>query len=81
MLFPILYRFAILFCNLQKYFFYLQVEMFLLGCTLGVRIQVFRLSQFGESDFISYYPDDGADGCQTVSLMAEDDRHYNVPVL
>ena len=60
---------------------YLQVEMFLLGYTLGLRIQVFRLSQFGESDFISYYPDDSADDCQTVSLIAEDDRHYNVPVL
>lgn len=57
-----------------------QVEMFLLGCSLGVRIQVFRLSQFGECDFVSYYPDDGTDDCQTVSLIAEDDRHYNVPV-
>ena len=59
----------------------LQVEMFLLGYSLGVRIQVFRLSQFGESDFVSFYPDDCTDDCQTVSLIAEDDRHYNVPVL
>ena len=55
--------------------------MFLLGYTLGVRIQVFRLSQFSESDFISYYPNDSSEDCQTVSLLAEDDRHYNVPVL
>lgn len=58
-----------------------QVEMCLLGYSLGVRIQVFRLKQFREEDFISFYPEDGTDDWPIVSLIAEDDRHYNVPVL
>ena len=60
--------------------FFLQVEMFLLGHTLGVTLQVFRPSQFGEEDFISYYPDDKKQVFPLVSLIAEDDRHYNVAV-
>ncbi|KAL4224898.1 hypothetical protein ACF0H5_015594 [Mactra antiquata] len=58
-----------------------QVEMCLLGYCLGVRIRVFRLKQFKDEDFISYYPEDGTDDWPVVSLIAEDDRHYNVPVL
>ncbi|XP_045175267.2 uncharacterized protein LOC123536288 isoform X3 [Mercenaria mercenaria] len=58
-----------------------QVEMCLLGYSLGVRIRVFRLHHFREEDFISYYPEDGTDSWPVVSLIAEDDRHYNVPVL
>lgn len=57
-----------------------QVEMFLLGHTLGVRVQVLRLSQFGQEDFIVYYPDETDNNWSQVSLIAEDDRHYNVPV-
>lgn len=55
--------------------------MCLLGYSLGVRIRVFRLQQFGEEDFISFYPEDGTDTWPVVSLIAEDDRHYNIPVL
>ncbi|XP_063401172.1 serine-rich adhesin for platelets-like isoform X2 [Mytilus trossulus] len=57
-----------------------QIEMFLLGHTLSVRIQVLRLSQFGQEDFIAYYPDDADSNWSQISLIAEDDRHYNVPV-
>ncbi|XP_060083004.1 uncharacterized protein LOC132562281 [Ylistrum balloti] len=57
-----------------------QVEMFLLGHVLGVRICVFRLSQFGQDDFVSYYPDNDDNQQPIISLLAEDDRHYNVPV-
>lgn len=59
---------------------YFQIEMFLLGHTLSVRIQVLRLSQFGQEDFIAYYPDDADSNWCQISLIAEDDRHYNVPV-
>lgn len=57
-----------------------QIEMYLLGHTLGVRIQVLRLSQFGQEDFTAYYPDDADNNWSQISLIAEDDRHYNVPV-
>ncbi|KAJ8299644.1 hypothetical protein KUTeg_023704 [Tegillarca granosa] len=57
-----------------------QVEMFLLGHTLGVTIQVVRLLQYKQEDFISYYPDEYVGLWPQVSLLAEDDRHYNVPV-
>ena len=54
--------------------------MYLLGHTLGVHIQVIRLSHFGQEDFVAYYPDDAGNNWPQVSLIAEDDRHYNVPV-
>ena len=54
--------------------------MFLLGHTLGVRIQVLRLSQYSQEDFIVYYPDETDNNWSQVALIAEDDRHYNVPV-
>ncbi|XP_069133061.1 serine-rich adhesin for platelets-like isoform X1 [Argopecten irradians] len=57
-----------------------QVEMFLLGHVLGVSIQVFRLSQFGQDDFVSFYPENELEQMPTISLLAEDDRHYNVTV-
>jgi len=57
-----------------------QVEMCLLGYTLGVVIQVIRPSQVDEEDFIAYYPplDDVPKYTPTVTLVAEDDRHYNI---
>ncbi|KAK2142840.1 hypothetical protein LSH36_908g01069 [Paralvinella palmiformis] len=55
-----------------------QVELFLLGYTLGVKIEIVRPPRYGQDDFISHYPDDGADNFPTVSLVAEDDRHYHV---
>ncbi|KAK3576159.1 hypothetical protein CHS0354_039824 [Potamilus streckersoni] len=57
-----------------------QVEMCLLGHALGVTIHVFRLGQFGQDDFITYYPDDYKDKWPQIMLIAEDDRHYNIPV-
>lgn len=54
--------------------------MFLLGHTLSVTIQVVRLLQYKQEDFISYYPDEYVGLWPQVSLLAEDDRHYNVPV-
>ncbi|XP_045120346.1 uncharacterized protein LOC123509836 isoform X10 [Portunus trituberculatus] len=55
-----------------------QVEMFLLGHTLGVTLQVVRPASYGEDDFICYYPDSNIGLWPEVTLVAEDDRHYNV---
>lgn len=58
----------------------LQVEMFLLGHTLGVTLQVVRPASYGQDDFICYYPDVNIGLWPEVTLVAEDDRHYNVLV-
>uniref|UniRef100_A0A3B3B7C0 Proteoglycan 4-like n=1 Tax=Oryzias melastigma TaxID=30732 RepID=A0A3B3B7C0_ORYME len=58
-----------------------QVEMFLLGYALQCTIQVFRLYKADTEEFVTYYPDDHKDDWQTVCLVTEDDRHYNVPIL
>lgn len=60
--------------------FFFQVEMCLLGYTLGLVIQVIRPSQVDKEDFIAYYPplDDVPKYTPTVTLVAEDDRHYNI---
>ncbi|XP_072880434.1 uncharacterized protein [Hemitrygon akajei] len=57
-----------------------KVEMFLLGYSLQLTIRVFRLYKFGTDEFITYYPDDHKDEWPLVTLITEDDRHYNVPV-
>ncbi|XP_078276078.1 ubiquitin thioesterase otulin-like isoform X2 [Rhinoraja longicauda] len=57
-----------------------QVEMFLLGYSLQVTIRVFRLYKFGTDEFITYYPDNHKDDWPMVTLVTEDDRHYNVPM-
>ena len=54
--------------------------MCLLGHALGVVIQVIRPSQVDKEDFIAHYPslDDVSKYPHTVTLVAEDDRHYNI---
>ena len=62
-----------------------QVEVCLLGHTLGKPLKVARLASYGTEDFISVYPEvEGVD--QTLKstdedtylvISAEDDRHYN----
>jgi hypothetical protein len=54
--------------------------MFLLVHALSLKIVVFRPIQFGKEDFVSHYPNDGADTLPKVYLIAEDDRHYNIAV-
>ncbi|XP_041824549.1 uncharacterized protein LOC121629094 [Melanotaenia boesemani] len=58
-----------------------QVEMFLLGYALQCTIQVYRLYKVDTEEFVTYYPDDHKDEWQSVCLVTEDDRHYNVPVM
>uniref|UniRef100_A0A2C9KDR0 Uncharacterized protein n=1 Tax=Biomphalaria glabrata TaxID=6526 RepID=A0A2C9KDR0_BIOGL len=57
-----------------------QVELCLLGQALGIQIRVLRLSQSGQEDFDCLFPDDAPPEWPVVSLIAEDDRHYNVPL-
>ncbi|CAH2283919.1 ubiquitin thioesterase otulin isoform X2 [Pelobates cultripes] len=55
-----------------------QVEMFLLGYALQHTIKVYRLYKYGTDEFVTHYPDDKPDW-PAVTLITEDDRHYNVP--
>ena len=55
-----------------------QVEMHLLGYTLGITIKVVRPSHVGQPDFIASYPEDMPSGTPVITLVAEDDRHYNI---
>lgn len=64
-----------------------QVEMFLLGYSLGIRIRVVRPSAYGSQDYVCSYPDfqdisvdisKEVDNRRLIDLLAEDDRHYNV---
>lgn len=57
-----------------------QVEMCLLGYALGVKIRVLRLAQFGQQDFDCVFPEDVPVDWPVIGLIAEDDRHYNVPL-
>ncbi|KAF2368710.1 FAM105 [Trinorchestia longiramus] len=57
-----------------------QIEMFLLGHCLKATLQVVRPASYGAEDFVCYYPDTHLDEWPQLSLIAEDDRHYNVLV-
>ena len=64
--------------NLNRNLIYLQIEMFLLGHTLKATLQVVRPSCYSRDDFICYYPDNNIGVWPEITLIAEDDRHYNV---
>ncbi|NXA40315.1 OTUL thioesterase, partial [Eudromia elegans] len=57
-----------------------QVEMFLLAYTLQYTIQVYRLYKYSTDEFITLYPNDPKEDWPVVTLITEDDRHYNIPV-
>ncbi|KAB1280991.1 Ubiquitin thioesterase otulin [Camelus dromedarius] len=57
-----------------------QVEMFLLAYAVCHTIQVYRLSKYGTEEFLTIYPTDPPRDWPVVTLIAEDDRHYNIPV-
>ncbi|XP_023443789.2 ubiquitin thioesterase otulin isoform X3 [Dasypus novemcinctus] len=57
-----------------------QVEMFLLAYAVRHTIQVYRLSKYDTEEFITVYPTDPPEDWPVVTLIAEDDRHYNIPV-
>ncbi|XP_036705190.1 ubiquitin thioesterase otulin isoform X2 [Balaenoptera musculus] len=57
-----------------------QVEMFLLAYAVRHAIQVYRLSKYSTEEFVTVYPTDPPGDWPVVTLIAEDDRHYNIPV-
>nr|XP_060630652.1 ubiquitin thioesterase otulin [Anolis sagrei ordinatus] len=56
-----------------------QVEMFLLAYALQHTIQVYRLYKYSTDEFITFYPNEPEEGWPIVTLITEDDRHYNIP--
>lgn len=54
--------------------------MFLLAYAVRHTIQVYRLSKYSTEEFITVYPTDPPRDWPVVTLIAEDDRHYNIPV-
>ncbi|XP_074682337.1 ubiquitin thioesterase otulin isoform X3 [Strix aluco] len=57
-----------------------KVEMFLLAYALQYTIQVYRLYKYSTDEFITLYPNDPEEDWPVVTLITEDDRHYNIPV-
>lgn len=57
-----------------------QMDLFVLGHSLEVKIKVFRLFRFNSRDFEVCYPEDPPREWPQVFLLTEDDRHYHVPV-
>uniref|UniRef100_A0A8C4N0X9 OTU deubiquitinase with linear linkage specificity b n=1 Tax=Eptatretus burgeri TaxID=7764 RepID=A0A8C4N0X9_EPTBU len=55
-----------------------QVEMCLLGHTLGLFLHVFRLYKLNSEEFEVFYPEYNGTLQSEVVLLTEDDRHYNV---
>lgn len=58
----------------------LQVDLFLLGYSLEVKIIVYRLSKFNSKDFRVNYTEAYQRDWPEVSLLAEDDHHFHIPV-
>ncbi|XP_029769170.1 inactive ubiquitin thioesterase OTULINL isoform X2 [Terrapene carolina triunguis] len=58
-----------------------QVEMFLLGYLLEVKIRVYRLHKFNTEEFQVNYPEEYHRDWQEVSLLTEDDHHYHIPII
>ncbi|KAK2503754.1 hypothetical protein MC885_004832 [Smutsia gigantea] len=54
--------------------------MFLLAYAVRHTIQVYRLSKYSTEEFITVYPTDPPMDWPVVTLIAEDDRHYNIPI-
>ncbi|XP_033010270.1 inactive ubiquitin thioesterase OTULINL [Lacerta agilis] len=58
-----------------------QVELFLLGHSLEVRITVYRLCKFNSAVSQESYPDIYQRDWPEVFLLTEDDRHYHIPII
>uniref|UniRef100_I3MK37 OTU deubiquitinase with linear linkage specificity like n=1 Tax=Ictidomys tridecemlineatus TaxID=43179 RepID=I3MK37_ICTTR len=57
-----------------------QIDMFILGYSLEVKIKVFRLFKFNSRDFAVWYPEEPLREWPEISLLTENDRHYHIPV-
>lgn len=54
--------------------------MFLLAYALQHSLHVYRLYKYGTDEFLALYPSRPEEGWPVVTLITEDDRHYNIPV-
>ncbi|XP_036063013.1 inactive ubiquitin thioesterase OTULINL isoform X2 [Onychomys torridus] len=57
-----------------------QIDMFVLGYSLQVKIKVFRLFKFNSRDFAVCYPEEPLREWPEISLLTENDRQYYIPV-
>lgn len=57
-----------------------QIDMFILGYSLEIKIKVFRLFKFNSRDFEVWYPEESLREWPEISLLTENDRHYHIPV-
>ncbi|XP_069816356.1 inactive ubiquitin thioesterase OTULINL isoform X2 [Dendropsophus ebraccatus] len=58
-----------------------QAELCLVGYALEVRIKVLRLTKFNTEDFKRIYPADHKRDWHEITLMTDNDQHYNIPVI
>lgn len=54
--------------------------MFLLAYALQYTIQVYRLYKFSTDECITFHPSNPEEDWPVVTLITEDDRHYNILV-
>ena len=57
---------------------FFQLHMYLLGHTMGVKIQVVQPSALSCNNFVAHYPDEGADSYPKIYLLQEAEGHYDV---
>ncbi|XP_033612992.1 inactive ubiquitin thioesterase OTULINL, partial [Fukomys damarensis] len=57
-----------------------QIDMFILGYSLEVKIKVFRLFKFNSRDFTVCYLEEPLQEWPEISLLTENDHHYHIPV-
>ncbi|XP_006874219.1 PREDICTED: inactive ubiquitin thioesterase FAM105A [Chrysochloris asiatica] len=57
-----------------------QIDMFILGYSLEVKIKVFRLFKFNSQHFEVRYPEQPLREWPEISLLTEDDHHYLIPI-
>ncbi|XP_028623494.1 inactive ubiquitin thioesterase OTULINL [Grammomys surdaster] len=57
-----------------------QIDMFILGYSLQVKIKVFRLFKFNSRDFAVCYPEEPLREWPEISLLTENDHQYHIPV-
>uniref|UniRef100_A0A8C5VP24 OTU deubiquitinase with linear linkage specificity like n=1 Tax=Microcebus murinus TaxID=30608 RepID=A0A8C5VP24_MICMU len=57
-----------------------QIDMFILRCSLEVKIKVFRLFKFNSRDFEVCYPEEPLRQWPEIPLLMENGHHYHIPV-
>ncbi|XP_063154820.1 inactive ubiquitin thioesterase OTULINL isoform X1 [Candoia aspera] len=58
-----------------------QIDLFLLGHSLEIKIIVYRLCKINTEDFLETYTEEHQRDWHEVLLLTEDDCHYHIPVV